>query len=72
MEDLGFVLGEALLEALDFGVEVLDETLLPFEQIQQLLGGKPPCLEVSSRFPCVHGKVLCRFRALPRAYNGRV
>ena len=30
-ENLGFVLGQSLLEALDFGVEVLDETLLPFE-----------------------------------------
>jgi hypothetical protein len=35
--DLGLVLGESLLEALDFGQEVLDEALMPLEQVKQRL-----------------------------------
>jgi hypothetical protein len=66
LENVGFVLGESLLETLEFVVEVLDETLLAFEEIEQLFGGKPTCLEVLSRFTRVHTVVLQKCPDLPR------
>jgi hypothetical protein len=63
VSDLRFVLSQALLEAFDFGLKVLNETLLPFQQFQKSLGREPAGLEFMSRLARVHTLVLCNSRA---------
>ncbi len=63
LENRGFILGESLLEALDLGVEVLEEALLPLEQVEHLLRGQAASLKRHPRFACVHGGLRRKFRA---------
>src|SRR5271170_2541854 len=54
LTDRGFILGQSLREAVELGGKALDEPLLAFEQIEDLLGREPPCLKFLLRFARIH------------------
>ena len=81
-ENLGVVLGEPLLETLDFGVEVLDEALLPTKLIEQRLGRERPasksvlasCAFIGRRYADsmpANGRVPAAARRSPRSRASR-
>ncbi len=64
LADVGFILSQALLEAIHFGMEALEEAFLAFEHLEELLGRKPSGLEFSSRLVRVHGKKILQLSCL--------
>jgi hypothetical protein len=64
--DGGFILSEALLEAVDFGLEPLGKMFLALQEIEELFGRESASLKGFSGFTRVHAVVVSNLCDPPR------